>query len=140
MRIRSARTSVWEVMTYAELLRTAYALFASGDLAGYLSYCTPEIAFTIPGTNRVAGTFDRETFASTLIPRVMELSNGTFRETVLDVFTSDTGAIVLARHEFERNGRTYAYDTMHLYEIVQGRLASFREIPEDLRAFDAAWA
>ena len=127
-------------MTHDELLRAAYAAFANGDLAGYLQYCTPTMTFVVPGQNRVAGTYDRDTFQSGLIAQVMGLTNGTFRETVLDVFTSDRGGIVRAAHEFERDGERHAYNTLHLYDIVGGKLASFREIPEDPRAFERAWA
>lgn len=63
-----------------------------------------------------------------------------FQETVLDVVANDTRGVVLARHQFERNGRTTSYDTAHVYRIEGGRLASFKEYPEDLYAFDAAWS
>jgi ketosteroid isomerase-like protein len=123
-----------------ELLRRAYADFARGDLAAYLSACTDSITFRVPGRSVVAGTFDREQFLSDMIPRVMEASGGTFRETVLDVVANETRGVVLARHEFERNGRSHAYNTAHVYRIEGGRLASFMEYPEDMYAFDAAWS
>jgi ketosteroid isomerase-like protein len=125
---------------YDEMLRTAYATFAQGDLDGYLSYCTPDIRFTIPGNNQLSKTYSREEFGPGLIADVMRLSNGTFRETVLDVFTSARGGIVYAHHAFERDGRKHEYRTLHRYDIAGGKLASFREIPEDMDAFDAAWA
>ncbi len=126
-------------MNHEQMLRTAYATFATGDLAGYLAFCTPDIRFVVPGHNQLARTYDPESFASTLIPDVMRLSNGSFRETVLDVFTNEHRAIVHAEHELERDGRKHTYRTLHLYDIVGGKLASFREIPEDLNAFDRAW-
>jgi len=68
----------------------------------------------------------------------MEATGGIFRETVLDVIVNDTRGVVLAHHEFGRNGRTYGYNTAHIYRVEGGRLASFEEFPEDLYAFDAA--
>ena len=97
-------------MNYDEMLRAAYAVFATGDLDGYLSYCTPDIRFVIPGRNALSKTYDRETFKSELIA------------------------------ELTRDGKRHEYRTLHLYEFRDGKLASFREIPEDLYAFDAAWA
>lgn len=126
--------------TYDEILRSAYAIFATGDLDGYLAYCTPDITFTIPGRNQLTKTYSREDFGPGLISHVMRLTNGSFRETVLDVFTSLRGGVVYAHHELERDGKRHEYRTMHLYDIRDGKLASFREIPEDLYAFDAAWA
>jgi ketosteroid isomerase-like protein len=127
-------------MNYEQMLRTAYATFATGDLEGYLELCTPDVTFVIPGRNPLARTYDRETFKTGLIADVMRLSAGSFRETVLDVFTSARGGAVHAHHEFVRDGQSHAYRTLHLYEFRDGKLASFREVPEDLHAFDAAWA
>jgi uncharacterized protein len=125
---------------HENLLRRAYADFARGDLAAYLGVCADSITFRVPGRSVVAGIYAREQFASGLIAKVMDATGGTFRETVLDVVANDTRGVVLARHEFERNGRTYRYNTAHIYRIENGRLASFEEYPEDLYAFDAVWS
>ena len=122
-----------------ELLRRAYADFARGDLAGFLSVCADDITFRVPGRSPVAGTFRRDEFAEPMIGTVMRETAGTFRETVDDVVANDTRGVVFATHEFERGGRTHRYRTSHVYRIAQGRLASFAEYPEDLYAFDAAW-
>jgi ketosteroid isomerase-like protein len=124
---------------FEKMLRDAYAVFAQGDLEGYLSYCTPDFTFTVPGTNRVSGVYSREDFGPKLIGTVMAVSNGTFTETVLDVFTSDRGGIVYARHVFD-NGGPQEYKTLHLYEIRDGKLANAREVPLDMGAFDRAWS
>lgn len=121
-------------------LREAYAAFARGDLDGYLTYCTDGIVFHVPARNRMAGDYSRAQFHSPFIGKVMELSGGTFREVVVDVVANDRTGAVIADHSFERNGRTHAYRTVHLYRIVDGKLDDFRELPEDLHAFDAAWA
>jgi ketosteroid isomerase-like protein len=127
-------------MNHDQLLRGAYDAFARGDLDGYLACCAPAIKFTVPGAGKVAGVYDRDAFKTGLIARVMELTQGSFRETVLDVFTSDRGGVVHAAHEFERNGQQHSYRTFHHYDILDGKLASFREVPEDLVAFDRAWS
>ena len=123
-----------------ELLRRAYADFSRGDLNAYLAVCTPGITFWVPGRGVVAGTYSRDQFASDLIPAVMAETAGSFRETVLDVVANDNRGVVLARHEFERRGRTHAYNTAHIYRIEDGRLAAFEEYPEDLYVFDDAWS
>ena len=125
---------------HEDLLRRAYADFARGDLDAYLSVCADSITFRVPGRSVVAGTYPREQFASGLVTKVVEATGGTFRETVLDVVANHTRGVVLARHEFERNGRAHGYNTAHVYRINGGRLASFEEYPEDLYAFDAAWS
>jgi len=69
------------------ILRDAYGAFARGDLAGYLSYCTPDITFTVPGDNKVSGVYSREEFGPGLIAKVMRATAGTFVEGVLDGFS-----------------------------------------------------
>src|SRR5258708_22755 len=103
-------------MSYDEILRAAYATFAQGNLDGYLDYCTSDIQFIVPGQSSLSGAYDREKFKSQLIPDVMRLTGGTFQETVLDVFTSACGGVVYAHHQFSRDGKPFAYKTMHLYD------------------------
>jgi uncharacterized protein len=122
-----------------DVLRNAYAAFSRGDLDGYLQHCTDAVVFHVPGRTPMSGTHTRGQFKS-FIGRLMELCDGTFRETVLDVVANDRRGLVLAEHEFRRKGRTHVYRTAHVYRIEDGRLAEFREYPEDLYSFDAAWA
>ena len=122
------------------LLRDAYAAFARGDLQGYLSACSDDITFKVPGRGIVAGTYSRSQFFDPFVKTVIEGTSGTFRETVQDVIANDTAGVVLTEHSFERFGRTYKYKTAHIYRIEDGKLASFEEYPEDLYAFDEAWA
>lgn len=122
-----------------QALRDAYASFARGDLEGYLKHCTDDITFHVPGRGGVAGDYTRAEFVQPFISKVIELTNGTFRETVVDAVANDTHGVVLARHEFDRGGRHHAYDTAHIYEIRDCKLASFAEYPADLYLFDEAW-
>jgi ketosteroid isomerase-like protein len=123
-----------------ELLHAAYTAFANADLEGYLSYCTNNITFCVPGKGKAAGTYRRDEFFSPFISNVMELTNGTFRETVNTVVANDHCGVVLATHAFERNGKTFNYNTAHIYRIKDGKLDSFEEYPADLYYFDEAWS
>jgi ketosteroid isomerase-like protein len=123
-----------------QMLREAYADFARGDLAAYLAKCTDDILFRVPGRSPFAGTYTKNEFVTPWITGVLAVTGGTFRETVLDVFANDTRGVVLAHHAFERDGRSFAYHTAHLYRIDGGKLAAFEEYPDDLYAFDEAWS
>jgi uncharacterized protein len=121
-------------------LRQAYAAFGRGDLAGYLALCADDITFRVPGRGIVAGTFTRDQFFAPFISTVMEGTGGSFRETVVDAVANETRGMVLTQHEFERKGRKHRYQTIHLYRFDHGKLTDFEEYPEDLYAFDEAWA
>ena len=125
---------------HEQMLREPYGAFARGDLDGYLTHCTDDIVFHVPGRGKVAGTYARDQFASSMIKTVIDLTHGTFRETVLDVVANERRGVVLALHEMDRGSGPISYRTAHIYAIRDGKLAEFREYPEDLYAFDAAWA
>ncbi len=122
-----------------ETLRQAYATFAQGDVEGYLKYCTDDITFHVPGRSEVAADYTREQFIPLLIGKVITLTSGTFRETVNDVVANDTRGVVLATHEFKREGKSFSYKTVHVYRIREGKLAEFAEYPADQYLFDEAW-
>lgn len=121
------------------MLRQAYAQFAQGDMAGFLSHCTPDISFRVPGHTPLSGTHTRTHFFNAVMGHVMQLSEGSFRETVVDVVANDRRGVVFVHHALTRAGRHYEYGSAHAYRIVNGKLATFEEYPEDLRALEAAW-
>ena len=123
-----------------EAIRAAYNAFVQGDLNGYLHYCTDNITFSVPGKGKISGIHKRDEFISPWVSGVIEKTNGTFRETVNDVFANDERAVVLVTHEFERNSRKFKYDSAHIYTIKDGKLDSFTEYPADLYYFDEAWS
>jgi len=45
-----------------ERLREVYAIFAKGDLPGFLDGCTDDVTFTVPGNTPGSGTFSKATF------------------------------------------------------------------------------
>ena len=121
------------------MLRQAYAQFAQGDLAGFLTHCTPDISFRLPGQTPLSGTHARDHFFSAVMGDVMRLSEGSFRQTVVDVVANDHRGVVFVHHALTRAGRPYEYGSAHAYRIVHGKLATLEEYPEDLDAFEAAW-
>jgi len=121
-------------------IRTAYAAFGRGDVDGYLSACSEDFTFSIPGRGAIAGTFRGASGLNELAGKAMQGTDGTFREEVEDVLANERHAVVLARHEFTRSGRRHEYRTAHVYEVRNGKLTQCWEQPRDLHAFEKAWA
>src|SRR4051812_16555030 len=119
-------------------LRRLYAVFASGDLNGFLAGCTDDVTFTVPGNTPGSGTFTRSTFME-WITGVLAQTNGTFREDVLDVFANDEHAILLLHHSFQRDGKQRDYDTAHICTLRDGLIATWEERPGSMSEFEAAW-
>jgi ketosteroid isomerase-like protein len=121
------------------MLRDIYAAFARGDMAGVLEPCTDDVVFHVPGRNPTSGAYTKATFGD-LIGKVMQITAGTFQEDVLDVLAgADYGAVVLLHH-FQRDNRPVEYRTLHLWKLRSGKFCEWREYPQDLYAFDAAYS
>jgi ketosteroid isomerase-like protein len=119
-------------------LRDLYAVFAKGDIPGFLDGCTDDVSFSVPGAAAVSGEFSKDTFGELLAP-VMERSAGTFQEDVLDVFANDEHGVLLLFHHFERDGAPQAYRTAHIIGFRDGKIASWEEHPGSMAEFEAAW-
>ncbi len=100
-------------------LRELYNAFSHGEIDKVLGYCSDDIVFHVPGRSKLAGTYTKAEFAPRLISRVMELSAGTFRESVDDAVANDHHGVVLATATLQRG------DTPHEF----GRRLA-REFPE----------
>jgi ketosteroid isomerase-like protein len=121
-------------------LRDAYAIFAKGDMEGFLACCTDDVTFKVPGDNRGTGTYGKATFMN-LIGVVMEVSQGTFREDVLDVYANDERGVLLLLHSFDRADTGHQeYRTCHQVELRDGKISAWEEWPGDMERFDTAWA
>ena len=123
-----------------QMIRDAYAAFTRGDLEGYLAACVDDFTFNVPGRSRVGGSYKGRDGFMRLIGTVMELSAGHFEEEVVDVLANEHRGVVLATHRFSRNGAPKVYETAHVYDIRDGKLAECWEQPRDPAIFDDAWA
>src|SRR3954466_16158601 len=106
------------------IIREAYAAFGRGDVDGYLQACTHDFTFTVPGHGALAGAFRGREGLHDIARKAMEGTGGTFREEVEDVLVGDHHAVVLARHQFTRNGQQKDYRTAHVYTVLGGKLAA----------------
>jgi ketosteroid isomerase-like protein len=120
-------------------VREAYAAFGRGDIDGYLQLCAEDFAFHVPGHGEIAGTYIGKQGIYDLAGKAMTITGGTFHEEVEDVLANDNHVVVLARHQFTRNGSLKDYRTAHVYEISAGKLARCFEQPRDPAGFDEAW-
>jgi ketosteroid isomerase-like protein len=120
------------------VLRDLYAVFAKGDIAGFLAGCTDDATFTVPGDAAVSGVVSKGTFEPWIIG-VLTRTEGTFQEHVLDVFANDDHGVLLLHHKFEREGRHREYRTAHIVEFRDGLISRWEEHPGSLREFEDAW-
>lgn len=121
------------------LLRHAYALFAKGDIPGFLALCAPDIRFKVPGHNRLTGDHTTPSFLAALGPAMAAIGNS-FREEIVHLAANDTDGFVLAAQQVQRDGKLLRWNAVHHWRIAGGKLTQFWEFVDDERTYDAAWA
>jgi ketosteroid isomerase-like protein len=119
-------------------LRNLYAVFAKGDLQGFLDGCSDDVTFTVPGNTPASGVFSRSEFID-WISGVIGQTQGTFQEEVLDVFANDDHGVLLLHHEFDREGIHREYRTAHICTLRNGQISSWTEHPGSMHEFGEAW-
>lgn len=123
-----------------QMLRDAYAAFGRGDFQGYISNCTDDFVFNVPGKNRASGSYRGGDGIMQIVGKIGEVTGSQFEEIVHDVLANDEHGVVLATHRLTNGGKQKEYNTAHVYHIRDGKLAECWEQPQDPAAFDDAWA
>lgn len=122
-----------------ETLTRFYAAFARGDVSAMLAVCGDPVTFQVPGRSRLAGKYDRSTFAA-LIDRMRALGDGTFAPDIHDITATDAHGLVLMTNTVTRQGTKHEYRTVHVWRLQGGRPIAWYEYPRDLYQFDAIWS
>ena len=124
----------------AKLLEKFYAQFLKGEIAEALSACDDKITFQVMGKSKVAGKYNKQTYVSEFLPRLAELSNGTFSLEVHDIMASDQHAVVLVSEFVTRSTEKVQLRAAHVWRIENGKPVAWYEYPRDLYQYDEVWS
>jgi ketosteroid isomerase-like protein len=120
------------------LLRDAYAAFAAGDMRGFLAFCATGVTFRFPGNGLLGGRHSTSDFFAKLTPAMDAIGGSLHEEPLHYAADADHGFVVVAQLA-DRDGETHTWTCVHLWRIVEGKLAEFREFIDDPITYDAAW-
>ncbi len=122
------------------MLRDGYAAFASQDIPHLLSIWDPDISWTEGGHSSLTGTRKGPDEVLALLGHVSTVTDGTFALAIENVVADDTHAAVICNTSASRNGKSYAFRSVHLWTIDHGKLTAFEEFNDDGRASDELFA
>jgi ketosteroid isomerase-like protein len=128
-----------EIHPSEKLLKELYALFARGDIESVIAMCDESMVYKVPGSIPTSGTYSNHTFGK-LVDMTMQMSNGTFRESPVDIIANDNHGVVLLIHSLERNGKRIEYRTSHRWTICNGKFVAWEEYPGSEEEFNKAWS
>jgi ketosteroid isomerase-like protein len=120
-------------------LKQFYERFACGDIEGAIAMCDESMTYRVPGSLPTSGTYTNAT-VSNMLSTVMRISNGTFKEEVVDIIANDSHGVVLLKHSLEHNGKHIEYRTGHLWTIRNGKFVGWEEYPGSEEEFNRAWS
>ena len=115
--------------------------YAGGSGDALAQILAPNIAWTVPGNNRIAGTYRGLEEVFSYFRRRRDLAGRTFQIARRDVLVGDGRRIAaLADGYATIRGIDHRWATVGLYDVVDSRLTACWLLPLDQRAFDAIWS
>jgi len=125
------------------LVRRIYAAFAHVDMEGVLAECTDDVVFSIPGMNKVAGTYrGREGFLTEFLPALAAVADmQTFEEDIDALACDDDHGVILTTQRFRRqDGQPVTFRSAVVLRFRDGKLSEFSERPGNQEEYDRAWS
>jgi ketosteroid isomerase-like protein len=115
--------------------------YAGGSSAALERLLAPDIAWTVPGDNRIAGTYRGRAETFDYFRRRRDLADRTFRMTRRDVLAGEGDRVAALTDGFAKiRGADHRWSTVGLYDVVDGQIAACWLLPLDQRSFDAIWS
>jgi ketosteroid isomerase-like protein len=115
--------------------------YAGGSSTALEQLLAPNVAWTVPGDNRIAGTYRGHDEVFDYFRRRRDLADRTFRMKRRDVLVGDGDRIAALTDGAARIGDVdYRWSTVGLYDVSGAQIAACWLLALDQRAFDAIWS
>jgi uncharacterized protein len=114
--------------------------YAGGSGAALERLLAPSITWTVPGDNRIAGTYRGLEEVLDYMRRRGDLADHTFQMKRRDVLVGDGDRIAALTDGFATiRNVDHRWFTVGLYEVIDQQIAACWLLPLDQHAFDAIW-
>ena len=123
----------------AEPIRQAFDAFARGDMATMQSLVAEDTVWHIPGRGPLTGDHHGRDAVFEMFGRLVQASEGTFDQRLLDVLTSEDHAVALTHATARRGDHNYKGQDAWIFELRDGQIAEACWRPEDVYAADEFW-
>jgi ketosteroid isomerase-like protein len=101
----------------------------------------PSITWTVPGDNRIAGTYRGLEEVLDYFRRRRDLAGNTFQMRRRDILVGEGNRLAALTDGFARiRGVDRRWPTVGLYDVIDQQIAACWLLPLDQHAFDAVWA
>lgn len=115
--------------------------YAGGAGAALGQLLAPNIRWTVPGDNRIAGNYRGLEEVFGYFRRRRDLAHRTFQMKRRDVLVGDGDRLAALTDGFATiRGVDHHWSTVGLYDVIGRQIAACWLLPLDQRAFDAIWS
>lgn len=120
----------------AVMLRNAHGAFQNGDMEAMFALFAPDMIWHMPGNNLLAGDFiGRDGILSNFA--MLAENTDSYWAQALDYFGSDDHAVLVARVQSTRKGRTLDCQEILLFKAAGGKFHECWHLALDEKAWDA---
>ena len=124
----------------AELLRSGYTAFATGDMVALNNLFDPNIVWHAQRLGMLGGDHRGWPAVLTFFGRSMELTQGTFGIEVLEVLANDESAAAVVRSTGRRGAAALDDRQIHLFRLENERVVEVWQYVGDGAAAEAFWS
>jgi ketosteroid isomerase-like protein len=115
--------------------------YAGGSGTGLRRLLAPSITWTVPGENRIAGTYRGLAEVVDYFARRRDLADQTFQMRRQDVLVGSGDRVAALVDGFATiRGVDRRWSTVGLYDVVDRQITACWLLPLDQHAFDSIWA
>jgi hypothetical protein len=115
--------------------------YAGGSGAALEQLLAPDITWTVPGDNRIAGTYSGLDEAFGYFRQRRDFADRTFQMKRRDVLVGDGDRVAALTDGFATIGDVdHRWSTVGLYDVIGRQIAACWLLPLDQRAFDEIWS
>jgi ketosteroid isomerase-like protein len=131
-----------EAVALLDRLHTAQnEFYAGGSGAALEQLLAPSITWTVPGDNRIAGTYRGLEEVLDYFRRRRDLADRTFQVRRRDVLVGDGDRVAALADGFATiRGVDHQWSTVGLYDVLDRQITACWLLPLDQLAFDAIWS
>jgi uncharacterized protein len=124
----------------ASIVRKTYENFAKGDIPLVLEAFDPSITWHVPGQSPISGDYRGRDEIVGFFKHTLALCGGIFAIEVHHVLSEENVVVTLVTVKAERNGRSAAFEEVHVWRVVNGKITAFREFQGDEQTEDRFWS
>jgi ketosteroid isomerase-like protein len=115
-------------------------LYAGGSGAALRQLLAPSVTWTVPGENRIAGTYRGLEQVLDYFRRRRDLAHRTFQMLRRDILVGDGDRVAALVDGFATiRDVDHRWSTVGLYDVIDQRITACWLLPLDQHAFDAIW-